>query len=264
VFNCFPPGYIDSNGTAGSDASQSSQNTNALSWGTMVLPYLDQAPLYNQIDTQTVSFSRPWLDASGSGSITTWNSNNNIAAAKTILQAFICPSDPMGGLNTNYSNMAKSNYVVAGGTSSMGSDCAFMVNSNRRMGDLLDGSSNTIFVAERTTATDSGSIMRCGNGTVACKPRGGLWIGAIPGNTSVWNSGLDWRTNMFIGGSTGYELNKSSGTGDTYLYIAIGIHVGGNQILMGDGSVRFISENIDLNQYRALLTIRGGEIVGEF
>ena len=41
-------------------------------------------------------------------------------------------------------------------------------------------------------------------------------------------------------------------------------HVGGAQYTLTDGSVRFISENIDLGVYRALGTRGGGEVVGEF
>ena len=39
----------------------------------------------------------------------------------------------------------------------------------------------------------------------------------------------------------------------------VGVHVG-----LADGAVRFISENIDLRTYRALATISGDEVVGEF
>jgi hypothetical protein len=41
-------------------------------------------------------------------------------------------------------------------------------------------------------------------------------------------------------------------------------HVGGGQFLMADGAVRFVSENIDLDTYRGLGTIDGGETIGAF
>ena len=41
-------------------------------------------------------------------------------------------------------------------------------------------------------------------------------------------------------------------------------HVGGAQFCLGDGSVRFISENIDRGVYQSLATIQGGEVLGEF
>jgi prepilin-type processing-associated H-X9-DG protein len=41
-------------------------------------------------------------------------------------------------------------------------------------------------------------------------------------------------------------------------------HEGGAQFLLGDGSVRFVSENIDLRLYGALATRNGKESIGEF
>jgi prepilin-type N-terminal cleavage/methylation domain-containing protein len=41
-------------------------------------------------------------------------------------------------------------------------------------------------------------------------------------------------------------------------------HAGGAQFLLGDGSVRFISQNVDLNTYKNLGTIRDGNVIGEF
>ena len=41
-------------------------------------------------------------------------------------------------------------------------------------------------------------------------------------------------------------------------------HVGGAQICLADGSVRFVSENIDLTLWRGVGTKGGGEVLGEF
>jgi hypothetical protein len=41
-------------------------------------------------------------------------------------------------------------------------------------------------------------------------------------------------------------------------------HVGGAHFLLGDGSVKFISENIDLLLYRGLGTRNGNEVLGDF
>ena len=37
-------------------------------------------------------------------------------------------------------------------------------------------------------------------------------------------------------------------------------HTGGANFGMADGAVRFVGENIDINVYRALATIQGGEV----
>jgi len=41
-------------------------------------------------------------------------------------------------------------------------------------------------------------------------------------------------------------------------------HTGGVQVLMGDGAVRFISDNIHLGTWRGLSTSQGSEVIGEF
>ncbi|HAW26947.1 MAG TPA: prepilin-type cleavage/methylation domain-containing protein, partial [Planctomycetaceae bacterium] len=54
-------------------------------------------------------------------------------------------------------------------------------------------------------------------------------------------------------------------TGPTYAAVtARSYHTGIVHALLMDGSVRSLSENIDLNTYRALSTRSGGEVIGEF
>jgi hypothetical protein len=49
-----------------------------------------------------------------------------------------------------------------------------------------------------------------------------------------------------------------------YLYGPSSPHVGGAHHLLGDGAVRFISQDINVLTYDALITRAGGEVVGEF
>jgi prepilin-type processing-associated H-X9-DG protein len=42
------------------------------------------------------------------------------------------------------------------------------------------------------------------------------------------------------------------------------MHTGGVQFLLGDGSVRFLANSINLTTYRGLGTIAGGEVIGEY
>lgn len=52
--------------------------------------------------------------------------------------------------------------------------------------------------------------------------------------------------------------------GEHGIVSARSMHAGGAQVTMGDGSVRFVSENINVGLWRALGTRAGGEVVGEF
>jgi prepilin-type processing-associated H-X9-DG protein len=74
TYDAFPPAYtVDADG-------------NRLhSWRTLLLPYMDQAPLYKQID-----LSKPWDDPA------------NAAAFKTIIPGYRCPSADSAGTHTTY------------------------------------------------------------------------------------------------------------------------------------------------------------------
>jgi prepilin-type processing-associated H-X9-DG protein len=107
-WKCFPPAYVaDESGAP------------AHSWRTLILPYLDQAALYEQID-----FSEPW------------NSPNNRPLADTDPYVFRCPSDAAAGqFDTNYVA------VVGPGTAWPGETCS-------KLSDFKDGTSNTILLVE--------------------------------------------------------------------------------------------------------------------
>ncbi|HAH43768.1 MAG TPA: prepilin-type cleavage/methylation domain-containing protein, partial [Planctomycetaceae bacterium] len=53
----FPPGFIDNElDFSGSKTADPSANNNGLGWGGFILPFMDQAPLYNQLSSQTNQF----------------------------------------------------------------------------------------------------------------------------------------------------------------------------------------------------------------
>ena len=258
----FPPASIDNDPTGNSPIASTS-NINSLGWGTMILPFLDQSPLYNQIGTQTSSYTRNWMDPAGTGTASTTNA---ISSARTVLQAFICPSDPMGGINTDKNSFGKSNYLVSAATLAPGDTQKtglIYTNSDRRFRDVTDGTSNTLLVTEKSTVNEATTSTNC-QGT-PCTYSGGLWIGPRTA-TSVasWHTGVyGYDVENVGGGSSTYQIAASSATwGDDW--IASSAHVGGMQVLMGDGSVRFLSLNISLTTYRNIVTPNGGEVVGEF
>lgn len=64
--------------------------------------------------------------------------------------------------------------------------------------------------------------------------------------------------------SVDFAANDACGNNQDRCRNFISAHPGGAMFLLGDGSVRFVSENIDGKTYRSLGTIAGGEVVGEF
>ena len=107
TYGAFPPAYtVDADGKR------------LHSWRTLILPYLDQAPLYNKID-----FSKPWDDPL------------NAEAARTQVHPYHCPSVPGPYTNTSY--------VVV-----VGADTCFPGTTSRSISEITDGATNTIMVVE--------------------------------------------------------------------------------------------------------------------
>jgi prepilin-type N-terminal cleavage/methylation domain-containing protein len=251
VHKSFPPGYMDSNPDLGSPAG-AADNNNGLGWGAMILPYIEQGPLYNKIQTQTNNFANHWM------------SGGAIAAASIGLPAFICPSDAMGELNSKKSNYGKSNYLAnAGNVAARDEKGVFWANSKVAMRDITDGTSNTLMVVERSTQQDSGTMLNCGG--TACNFQGGLWIGGrLASSAQGWHTGLyHYDVVSFGGGNANMMIGRSAANwGDDWINSSQ--HPGGIMTVRCDGSVAFISETINLNTYTWLRNKSDGQVVGEY
>lgn len=271
VHGVFPPGCIDAN-RATNSPGDTANNTNGLGWAAMILPMVDQAPLWNQIGTQTNGYTHMWQDANNDGT-----TDDPIPAAESVVSVFVCPSDPMGGVNLDKqisgTAVGKSNYVGNAGQQAVQTDGngnpiqsrngMFFENSNRRFRDVIDGTSNTFFITERTTQNDRAGSNLCGG--TDCGWQGSIWIGPRHITSSAgWHTGLRLLDVTGVGGigpTYQYGQSNASWADD---WIVKGCHVGGMQVTLGDGSVRFISENIDLATYRWLHRPDDQNTVGEF
>jgi prepilin-type N-terminal cleavage/methylation domain-containing protein/prepilin-type processing-associated H-X9-DG protein len=122
-------------------------------------------------------------------------------------------------------------------------DGMFFLNSKVRVGDITDGTSNTLAFGEHV-----------GNTANAGRAQHG-W-GAYGGGIGVQNGiNAQWRSTPPL---SGWSFNDTLFTGPA------SFHEGGAHFLMADGAVRFISENLDQFKLRALASRFGNENVGEF
>jgi len=238
--NMFPPGYV-----AGAPYPAT---TNGWGWPAMLLPYLDQTPLYNAINFQ-LPVEHP----------------ANLPSVATTLPGFLCPSDQTGSGKFQITDAAgaviigkapASSYAATVGDDSSDADGltgngTFYRNSGTRIADLCDGTSTTVLVGER----GFGYV----NGTWAGAPNAGL---VRAGALNPWKSATGTSPIFLLVHNNWINiLTDSDGGLDDFS----SFHAGGAQLLFADGSVRFIATIItDGPLHRAFWgmgTRAGGEVI---
>ena len=280
AYNILPPGMVFSGDLTGANAALDSQtySLNHTGW-MMLLPYIDQGPLYNQWDPTVASGAS--LRATGPA---VWgNPAVNFPVTQTKLSMLLCPSEPIQGPAPNVASgeyastqAAVTSYMFAGGyygenyrtytvyNSSTATlpdgrvvlrSGTFGNNRSARIGDILDGTSNTIAMGESTLDKQSTSYMPVwGQGRHV-----GIYGVVLPdgpsGTTPVNN--CRYRINAK------YNCDGAN-DGKPYAWVFSSRHEGGAHFLMGDGSTRFIGENIDWITFCLLNFVRDGQVVGEF
>jgi prepilin-type processing-associated H-X9-DG protein len=262
---CFPVGGMSSPYSTGTTAS----NATAL---VQLLPYLDQGNLYNKAD-----LNQSIQAAANDPSVTTQE-----------VSVFLCPSDPTGAKITNY---GRCNYLA-----SIGAD-ARVNNTDGSTGGafhrptppspnvpgaakgfkiahFLDGTSNTSAFAEvkrgPCTGTSPSELM----------VYGGFTPTQIANNAPTGCNVTTTTTFSYIGASyfrasvmwTGY-YNHTVRPNDTAFFNCVdttllkghiaarSYHPGGVNVLLCDGTVRFISNGISLATWQAIGTRAGNETV---
>lgn len=223
----------------------------------MILPMMEQTSLYNQL-----KFT--WLDPcyntvrDGDGVLP---GGGNVRAQ--VITAFLCPTDNIkplvnGWASTNYagcltsgSNTSDSNPMTIGALTEYGTSIR----------DMTDGTSNSFMVGEVFRGIP---FHATGNASPLTGQRCLAWIteGAqcgINGDaTPNWGQNADPAVVAVVGVRGRDELVWNSPFhGSTGRRPASSLHTGGAQFLMGDGSVTFISDNVDLTVYKNTLTISG-------
>ncbi|QDT55140.1 putative major pilin subunit [Caulifigura coniformis] len=210
VFSVFPPGIVNIRGCVATNASHL--------WGgsTFLLPQLEQAPLYNQ------------LNVNGCNIPVATTLFNGAALLAQPLPMFSCPSDSGPAVNPYFRGYTKSNYMV--------SEAVGNPDTRIAIRDMLDGTSNTLLHAERALRTDPAGK----------RQTGGIVWGRTNVSDSSWKFRSAWPINT-PNPTTSSGNNSVSGDTGCVRHNVSSNHTGGAHTLMGDGAVRFISENIASN-----------------
>ena len=285
----FPPAYVGTpfasgtvNGVTYPDDNGNGQS--GLAWGTLLLPALDQAPLYNRFDANVPCWSL-----------------QNATAARTRMSVFLCPSATGGsdgfiveryngstayapknqspfspaiyfshshyvtnagihqpwGRITDFTDFSVPEPIPANGNLPATIDGPFYRNARISSASVTDGLSQTVFLGEHSSILSNKT-----------------WVGVIPYSATCPKPPFPSDCNSggaMVGAHSGPDThdhpqviihapnNPFGHTDEMYSE-----HVGGAHIMMGDGAVRFISQYIDPFTWVALSTRNGSEIAGEF
>jgi len=289
VFNAFPRYvYRTTSGSAGLCS-----HWEGFSAHTMLLPYIEQQAVYDVV-------SGLWQTTTDGHE--GWRTGTFQAIRRTRIDAFICPSDNSNSAaDTGNCNIAVSAGTNTGWNG--GPDPPPWLNKSRangvfshdwgevRIADIQDGTSNTIMTGEHRLGDHDnnkyrpGDVVRGQPFTWTTNPfdpteipllqaygqqcdankgnqhsHGGReWIAGMPAQT-VFNTlappNWQWPTCQDC---TGCGWMDSDG-----VFPARSYHPGGATHGLADGSVRFISETIDIQTYQFLGSRAGGETVGPF
>lgn len=252
----FPPGMMNSIANWPEDSSLGASARGG--WFALVLPFIDQAPLYNT-----------WAAEQSAGT-----ANLFFSLRTTPVAAFMCPSDPETGKITT--NGFAGNYLLSGGGFAWGLSGTitdvngkkpsgmFYTRSKVRMRDVTDGTSSTIMASEINLVNDTDGNV--GSGCGARDMRGLYWnyvhmgsliVTARPPNSPAGDV-MSW------GGRTTPHAPIASCSNDYTIVIPRSRHTGGVHVSLADGAVRFVSSNIDTSLFQNLGTIGGGEVISDF
>jgi len=245
-----------------------------------LLPFVEQANLQNLLD-----YDVPPLLAFQAGYDVTAVTKND-TAAKIRLPLLLCPSDGDAVPNAAYGGISYPACVGSGNVfdadaandgAHQRADGVIYAMSKVSFGQITDGTSNTVVFSEHLLG--DGTDLAPTNGDfrrrvielptssqttpAACAPasapkwsgqRGAKWVNGHYGD-SLYNHFL--RPNAA-------EPDCHNGYHNFAITSARSHHAGGVNVVLCDGSVRFVSENVDLIVWRAAAARSDGKVVAEF
>ncbi len=256
------------------------------SWHVFVLPFMDQSALYNQLRfnegdrfmLQGGAFDAPQIDIFKTARI------SYITCPSSSLPAVNAHAVPLSqqGVHGTTVPVQNSDYVsIAGHTrdpntqsdlyaaSTYGYEAkngTIYYRSNMKMRDLTDGSSNILVVSESSreikdvlgTKGVIGGLHDLRQGAYS----GGMWVSIT--TSSVW--ACNQTSIRFPINSSNLSSSNAGGYFQKYTHnnALSSNHTGGVHCTMGDGSVRFISENMSETTLQRLAIRNDGLVVGEF
>ncbi|MFV0445739.1 MAG: DUF1559 domain-containing protein, partial [Planctomycetaceae bacterium] len=288
-FKRIPPGYVVQNGNATGNPPPPNGTLDTRgnwSWTAMILREIEQKPLYDALQVGTLTVDQAW------------SVGTNANGMRTPIDVLNCPSDPGDDLSaigrrqilfsttgnpgalTGEQQLMKVNYVAANDDGSNNAatspgftgtrknntaDGSFYANSNTRFADVIDGTSNCIWLGERASRVRGVDL----DAAVGLAVRGNIDMaitGASPPETN--NESLRYALFTALIGVSQGQINVTTPVDcvnpSTWAPCKLALssaHPGGVQVGLGDGKTTFISENIDAFVYANLIRKADGNPV---
>lgn len=236
---------------------------------TVLLPHLEQAPLYSSIN-----FSVPFFNTPVSPGFP-----ENVTVSQVVLDVFLCPSDFL----TPQQNYGPVNFRANAGLCGAcavenGRDSGLFTSRGASPAHITDGLSNTLGFAEKLVGTRPNAVFDPLRDWVYMLdiPQDGRvlspddWIHRcehppaidrdLDSSGSSWLIGDNPATLFYVAAPPNSPLSDCA-THISGVLSARSMHPGGVNVSMADGSVRFIREGIAVGVWRALGTRAGGEVI---
>lgn len=264
TFGMFPGGKMNGPATPSTNRGCGSNADwyHDTGWYWQIFPYIDQAPLYNGINMQeSVGCNRGFNPAAP------WD--GNWRAKTTPISVYGCPSDGLRNnefttgwarYRTNYQpNYGNTDFAQRNVTATdVFLGAPFGNRRTVKFSDINDGTSNTIMFGEVLTTTGTGY-----DGSIADPlGRAGFFVTRNTPNPRV--NEISHGTCPPVAELNGVFGCQTTGTREAMVFNARSKHTGGVHVTLCDGTVRFISDNINLAVWRGLSTTRGAETIGDF
>ncbi len=258
----FPPGSIATR------LNTANTPPGSMSWMPMILPFIEQAPLHDQLQPYMVTVDSKIFPSD---------------LMNTVIESLVCPSDPAGGKTTaihgggnppshDYNDGFCGNYLLCssgGGPSSAPNleitqanstnlNGMFYYLSKTRMADVTDGTSNTVMSGEILLVRESTGQRDWRGRYYRCDHLSSLFSTNETPNTKLPDK---LRT---LDGISNPPVPTTGGLSEPNAIYARSRHPGGVQIGLADASVRFVAQTVNLQTWKDLGTRNGGEVLGEY